>query len=66
MPVNKKQHTTSSPGPTVSESSSPQEVVQQGFHEHLRAETTRCSPSGHGGNDARGTEPVSGSPMGRE
>jgi putative transposase len=38
MPVNKKQHTTSSPDPTVTESSSPQEVVELSFHEHLRAQ----------------------------
>lgn len=38
MPVNKKQHTTSSPNPTVTESSSSQEVVKPRFHEHLRAQ----------------------------
>jgi transposase-like protein len=36
MPVDKKQHTTSTPNPTASESSSPQELVQQTFHQHLR------------------------------
>jgi len=37
MPVDKKQHTTLTPTPTTAESSSPQEVVQQTFHQHLRA-----------------------------
>src|SRR6266446_1437551 len=36
MPVDKKQHTTSTPNPTTAESSSSQEVVQQTFHQHLR------------------------------
>jgi putative transposase len=36
MPVDKKQHTTLTPTPTTAESSSPQEVVQQAFHQQLR------------------------------
>ncbi len=36
MPVDKKQHTTSIPNPTTAEPSSPQELVQQAFHQHLR------------------------------
>ena len=36
MPVDKKQHTTLTPTPTTVESSSPQEVVQQTFHQQLR------------------------------
>jgi len=36
MPVDKKQHTTLTPTPTTAESSSPHEVVQQAFHQHLR------------------------------
>jgi len=36
MPVDKKQHTTSTPNPPTAESSSSQEVVQQAFHQHLR------------------------------
>src|SRR6266446_3226137 len=36
MPVDKKEHTTSTPNPTTAESSSSQEVVQQTFHQHLR------------------------------
>lgn len=36
MPVDKKQHTTSTPKPTTAQSSSAQEVVQQAFHQHLR------------------------------
>jgi putative transposase len=34
MPV--EQHTTSTPHPTIAESSSSQEMVQQAFHDHLR------------------------------
>jgi putative transposase len=34
MPVNKKQHTTSTPNLTTAESS--QKIVQQAFHQHLR------------------------------
>ena len=36
MPVDKKQHTTATSNPPTAESSSPQEVVQQAFHQHLR------------------------------
>src|SRR6266480_7586298 len=36
MPVDKKQHTTSTPNPPTAESSSSQEGVQQAFHQHLR------------------------------
>src|SRR5690348_5630126 len=36
MPV--EQHTTSTPHPTIAESSSTQEIVQQAFHQHLRQE----------------------------
>jgi transposase-like protein len=36
MPVDKKQHTTLTSNPTTVESSSPQEGVQQAFHQHLR------------------------------
>ncbi len=36
MPVDKKQHTTLTPTPTTAESSTPQEVVQQTFHQQLR------------------------------
>ncbi len=38
MPVDKKQHTTLTPNPTTTESASSQEVVQQAFHHHLRAQ----------------------------
>lgn len=37
MPVDKQQHTTLTPTPPTAESSSPQEVVQQAFHQQLRA-----------------------------
>jgi len=36
MPVDKQQHTTLTPTPTTAESSSPQEVVPQTFHQQLR------------------------------
>ncbi len=36
MPVDKQQHTTLTPTPPTAESSSPQEVVQQAFHQQLR------------------------------
>jgi len=36
MPGDKKQHTRLTPNPPTAESSSPQEVVQQAFHQHLR------------------------------
>ena len=36
MPVDKKQHTTLTSNPPTAESSTPQEVVQQAFHQHLR------------------------------
>jgi transposase-like protein len=36
MPVNKKEHITPNPAPTTTESSSPQQLVQQAFHQHLR------------------------------
>jgi putative transposase len=36
MPVDKKQHTTLTPNPPTTESSSAQEVVQQAFHQYLR------------------------------
>lgn len=38
MPVDKKQHTTSIPSSTASESSSSQELVQQAFHDYLRGQ----------------------------
>lgn len=37
MPVDKPQHTTLSPNPTTTEFATAQEVVQQGFHQQLRA-----------------------------
>jgi putative transposase len=37
MPVDKQQHTTLTPTAPTAESSSPQEVVQQAFHQQLRA-----------------------------
>jgi len=36
MPVDKQQHTTLTSNPRTAESSTPQEVVQQAFHQHLR------------------------------
>lgn len=36
MPVNKKEHTTPTPAPTTTESSSSQQLVQRTFHQHLR------------------------------
>lgn len=36
MPANKKQHTTPKPNPTGAVSSSPQHLVPQSFHQHLR------------------------------
>jgi transposase-like protein len=36
MPVDKKQHTILTSNPPTAESSTPQEVVQQAFHQHLR------------------------------
>src|SRR5215470_7124552 len=38
MPVDKPQHTTLTSNPLTAESSTPQEVVQQSFHQHLRAQ----------------------------
>ena len=36
MPVQKKEHTTSTPNPTTAEPSASQQVIQQAFHQHLR------------------------------
>jgi putative transposase len=38
MPVDRSEHTTPPPNPTRGEASSAQEIVQQAFHQHLRAE----------------------------
>ncbi len=36
MPIDKKEHTTLTSNLPTAESSTPQEVVQQAFHQHLR------------------------------